>query len=186
MVTGNEEIRPSATPYDPSLGTAIEVQSPCAVPANQSRAWSIVAAAADADAVVMAAAPADFRPTKVSDTKIKKAGDGSAPTIELEQNPDILAGISHDRPRPDAVIVGFAAETGDDTGSVLELGRAKLERKGCDLLVVNDVGGGRVFGEADNQAVILGRDGTAVDVPRASKVAVAHAIWDQVVRLLDH
>ncbi|UAL31317.1 bifunctional phosphopantothenoylcysteine decarboxylase/phosphopantothenate--cysteine ligase CoaBC [Nocardioides rotundus] len=145
---------------------------------------AVLAAAADADAVVMAAAPADFRPTKVSDTKIKKAGDGSAPTIELEQNPDILAGISHDRPRPDAVIVGFAAETGDETGSVLELGRAKLERKGCDLLVVNDVGGGRVFGEADNQAVILGRDGTAVDVPRASKVAVAHAIWDQVVRLL--
>ncbi len=57
------------------------------------------------------------------------------------------------------MIVGFAAETGDDTGSVLELGRAKLARKGCDLLVVNDVGGGAVFGAADNQAVILGADG---------------------------
>jgi len=97
----------------------------------------VVAAAASADAVVMAAAPADFRPTSVSGAKIKKAADGSAPTIELTQNPDILAEISHHRPRPDTVIVGFAAETGDETGSVLELARAKLARKGCDLLVVN-------------------------------------------------
>jgi len=64
---------------------------------------------------------------------------------------------------------------------VLELGRAKLARKGCDLLVVNDVTGGAVFGAPDNQAVILGADGTAVDVPLGSKAALAHAIWDQVV-----
>ena len=119
----------------------------------------VVSAAAAADAVVMAAAPADFRPTDVSDAKIKKAADGSAPAIELVQNPDILHEIATDRARAGQVIVGFAAETGDATGSVLELARAKLARKGCDLLVVNDVSGGAVFGSPDNEAVILGADG---------------------------
>jgi phosphopantothenoylcysteine decarboxylase/phosphopantothenate--cysteine ligase len=142
---------------------------------------AVVSAAAGADAVVMAAAPADFRPVSSSATKIKKAADGSAPSLELTQNPDILHELSTDRVRPGAVIVGFAAETGDDTGSVLELGRAKLARKGCDLLVVNDVGGGAVFGAADNQAVILAADGAAVDVPLGSKSSLAHVIWDQVV-----
>ena len=142
---------------------------------------AVVSAAAGADAVVMAAAPADFRPVSASETKIKKAADGSSPRIELTQNPDILHELSTDRVRPGAVIVGFAAETGDDTGTVLELGRAKLARKGCDLLVVNDVSGGAVFGAPDNQAVILAADGAAIDVPLGSKAALAHAIWDQVV-----
>ncbi len=143
---------------------------------------AVVAATASADAVVMAAAPADFRPVAVSDAKIKKAEDGSAPAIELEQNPDILAEISRDRAREGAVIVGFAAETGDATGSVLELGRAKLARKGCDLLVVNDVSGGAVFGSSDNEAVVLGADGVSVEVPHGSKTALAHVIWDEVAR----
>ena len=142
---------------------------------------AVMSAAADADAVVMAAAPADFRPVETSQAKIKKAADGGAPNLELTQNPDILHEISHDRSHPGSVIVGFAAETGDDTGSVLELGRAKLARKGCDLIVVNDVGGGAVFGAADNQAVILGADGAVVDVPLGSKSALARVIWDQVV-----
>ena len=143
---------------------------------------AVVAATATADAVVMAAAPADFRPTSVSEAKIKKSDDGSAPAIELVQNPDILAEISHDRARAGAVIVGFAAETGDATGSVLDLGRAKLARKGCDLLVVNDVSGGAVFGSADNEAVVLAADGAAVEVPRGSKTVLAHVIWDEVSR----
>jgi phosphopantothenoylcysteine decarboxylase / phosphopantothenate---cysteine ligase len=67
---------------------------------------------------------------------------------------------------------------------VLDLGRAKLARKGCDLLVVNDVRGGAVFGADDNQAVILGADGARVDVPHGSKTALAHAVWDEVVRRL--
>lgn len=142
-------------------------------------------AAIDADAVVMAAAPADFRPVGTSEAKIKKASDGSAPVLELVQNPDILAEISHDRVKTDSVIVGFAAETGDDTGSVLDLAEAKLARKGCDLLVVNDVSGGAVFGSSDNKAVILGADGTTYDVPRGTKLALAHVIWDRVVRLLN-
>jgi phosphopantothenoylcysteine decarboxylase/phosphopantothenate--cysteine ligase len=145
---------------------------------------AVVSAAGSADAVVMAAAPADFRPATTSDAKIKKAADGSAPTLELVQTPDILAELSHDRPRPGQVVVGFAAETGDDTGSVLDLARAKLARKGCDLLVVNDVGGGAVFGATDNQAVILSTDGDPVDVPRGSKTALAHVIWDEVARRL--
>ncbi len=144
----------------------------------------VIAAAGSADAVVMAAAPADFRPVAVSGQKIKKAADGSAPAIELTQNPDILREISADRSRPGSVVVGFAAETGDDTGSVLDLGRAKLARKGCDLLVVNDVSGGAVFGSPDNEAVILGADGAVVDVPRGSKTALAHVIWDQVASRL--
>jgi phosphopantothenoylcysteine decarboxylase/phosphopantothenate--cysteine ligase len=144
----------------------------------------VVAAAASADAVVMAAAPADFRPVDVSGSKIKKSADGAAPALELTQNPDILREISTDRVRPGSVIVGFAAETGDDTGSVLDLARAKLARKGCDLLVVNDVSGGAVFGSPDNEAVLLGADGATVEVPRGSKTALAHVIWDEVTRRL--
>ncbi|WP_127480457.1 bifunctional phosphopantothenoylcysteine decarboxylase/phosphopantothenate--cysteine ligase CoaBC [Nocardioides pantholopis] len=144
----------------------------------------VLAAAETADAVVMAAAPADFRPAAVSEAKIKKAGDGSAPGLDLVQNPDILHELSHDRGRPDSVVVGFAAETGDSTGSVLELARHKLERKGCDLLVVNDVSGGAVFGSAENEAVVLAADGAAVEVPRGTKAALSHVIWDQVAARL--
>ena len=166
----------NVTLADPAGVTVVKVET-----TSQLRD-AVLTAASDADAVVMAAAPADFRPTTRSESKIKKASDGSAPTIELEQNPDILAELSHPRRRDGQVVVGFAAETGDATGSVLELGQAKLARKGCDLLVVNDVSGGAVFGQADNEVVILDRDGEATDVPRGSKGAVAQAIWDQVVR----
>jgi phosphopantothenoylcysteine decarboxylase/phosphopantothenate--cysteine ligase len=144
----------------------------------------ILAATRSADAVVMAAAPADFRPTSASSAKIKKTDDGQAPAIELAQNPDILAEISHERARAGQVIVGFAAETGDESGSVLDHARAKLARKGCDLLVVNDVSGGAVFGSPDNEAVVLSATGEPVEVPRGSKAALAHVIWDQVAVLL--
>ena len=145
---------------------------------------AVLAAAKDADAVVMAAAPADFRPAATSEAKIKKDADGSAPAVELQQNPDVLRELSADRPRPGAVVVGFAAETGDATGSVLDLARAKLARKGCDLLVVNDVGGGAVFGSDDTEAVLLGADGSERPVPRGSKAALAHAVWDAVAARL--
>jgi phosphopantothenoylcysteine decarboxylase / phosphopantothenate---cysteine ligase len=146
---------------------------------------AVVAAAPSADVVVMAAAPADFRPAVVSDTKIKKATDGADSTLALEQNPDILAELSRDRVRPGAVIVGFAAETGDASGTVLELAREKLARKGCDLLVVNDVSGGKVFGSAENEALLLDASGDTTPVPRGSKAALAHAIWDAVVVRLE-
>ncbi len=142
-------------------------------------------AATTADVVVMAAAPADFRPVEFTEAKIKKADDGSVPEIRLTQNPDILAGLAHERPHPGLVVVGFAAETGDAAGSVMDHAVAKLARKGCDLLVVNDVGGGKVFGSEENEAVILGADGSSSAVPRASKSAVAQAIWDRVSTLLE-
>ena len=145
---------------------------------------AVLAAAPSADAVVMAAAPADYRPRTVSGVKIKKAEDGTAPPLELEQNPDILAEISSDRARPGSVVVGFAAETGDAERSTLELARAKLARKGCDLLVLNDVSGGKVFGSTENEAVVLDAEGGATPVPRGSKSALAHVIWDHVVARL--
>jgi phosphopantothenoylcysteine decarboxylase / phosphopantothenate---cysteine ligase len=145
---------------------------------------AVLAHATSADAIVMAAAPADFRPAQVSASKIKKAVDGSAEPIALVQNPDILHEISHHRVRAGQVIVGFAAETGDASGSVLELARAKFARKGCDLLVVNDVSAGAVFGSPDNEAVILSAASDSVQVPHGSKAVLSHLVWDQVAQLL--
>ncbi len=143
---------------------------------------AVLAAAADADAVVMAAAPADFRPAAQSSHKIKKRSDKMAPTVELVENPDILATLVAKRTGPGQVLVGFAAETGDDTASVLDHAQAKLGRKGCDLLVVNDVSAGKVFGADSNAAVILAPDAPPVDVPAASKTALADLVWDQVLQ----
>ncbi|MEO6821765.1 MAG: bifunctional phosphopantothenoylcysteine decarboxylase/phosphopantothenate--cysteine ligase CoaBC [Candidatus Nanopelagicales bacterium] len=134
-----------------------------------------------ADAVVMAAAVADFRPRRVEATKIKKTGD--APTqVLLERTADVLVDlVARARESADGqLVVGFAAETGDAAGSVVEYGRAKLARKGVDLLVVNDVSGGQGFEVAHNAAVVLGSDGSEVAVPDASKREVADAIWDLV------
>ncbi|MFI5427802.1 bifunctional phosphopantothenoylcysteine decarboxylase/phosphopantothenate--cysteine ligase CoaBC [Aeromicrobium sp. UC242_57] len=142
-------------------------------------------AAVDADAVVMAAAPADFRPTEFVDAKIKKTADGVAPQIHLVENPDILVELVAARTSRSPVIVGFAAETGDAHATVIEHARAKLARKGCDLLVVNDVSAGKVFGREDNEAVLLGADGTLEQFPLGSKSALSHLIWDAVVQRLD-
>ncbi|MFZ3469074.1 bifunctional phosphopantothenoylcysteine decarboxylase/phosphopantothenate--cysteine ligase CoaBC [Streptomyces sp. 4.24] len=137
---------------------------------------AVLKAAADADAVVMAAAVADFRPARYADGKIKKK-DGQEPDpVALVRNPDVLAEISADRAREGQVIVGFAAETDD----VLANGRAKLIRKGCDLLVVNEVGEAKTFGSEENEAVVLASDGTETAVPYGPKEALADVIWDQV------
>ncbi|MGH3296609.1 MAG: bifunctional phosphopantothenoylcysteine decarboxylase/phosphopantothenate--cysteine ligase CoaBC [Nocardioidaceae bacterium] len=141
---------------------------------------AVLGAAPDADAVVMAAAPADFRPVQVADHKIKKRADRSAPAVELEENPDILTALVAARSRPGQVLVGFAAETGDERAGVLEHAQAKLARKGCDLLVVNDVSGGAVFGADDNDAVILAHDRPPLHAGPGSKLDLAHLIWDQV------
>ena len=145
----------------------------------------VLLAAADADAVVMAAAPADFRPAARVESKIKKSHDGDAPQIDLVENPDILVELVRTRVSKRPVVVGFAAETGDESGSVLDHARSKLERKGCDLLVVNDVSGERVFGRDDNEAVILGSDGSVTPVALGPKIALAHAIWDAVATLTE-
>jgi phosphopantothenoylcysteine decarboxylase / phosphopantothenate---cysteine ligase len=140
---------------------------------------AVLSAAAESDAVVMAAAVADYRPETRSDSKIKKTGSDPEP-LRLVQNPDILRELSGHRARPGQVIVGFGAETGD----VLANGRAKLAAKGCDLLVVNRVGGGLAFGTSDNEAVILGADGTETRVPRGPKEALADVVWDLVASRL--
>lgn len=139
-------------------------------------------AAATADAVVMAAAVADFRPVATAPHKIKKAG--AVPRIELTATPDILAELSADRRRPGQVVVGFAAETGDDTADVLGHGRAKARRKGADLLVVNAVGAGRGFGAVENEVTLLDGRGDDVGHAKGTKEEVAHAVWDAVVPLL--
>jgi phosphopantothenoylcysteine decarboxylase/phosphopantothenate--cysteine ligase len=140
---------------------------------------AVRAAGADADAVVMAAAVADFRPASYAPSKIKKT-DADPEPVALVRNPDVLAEISRERLRDGQVVVGFAAETDDP----LAHGRAKLAAKGCDLLVVNEVGEQRAFEAADNAATILGADGSVVDVPLSSKDAVAHAVWDAVASRL--
>jgi phosphopantothenoylcysteine decarboxylase/phosphopantothenate--cysteine ligase len=136
-----------------------------------------------ADVVVMAAAVADFRPASVAETKLKKGSAAEPAAVELVRNPDVLVELVAARPAGQ-VVVGFAAETGDAEGDVLAHGRAKLARKGVDLLVVNDVSAGRVFGRADNEVTVLAADGTALPVPAGRKDAVAAGIWDAVVPVL--
>ncbi|MEU5907423.1 bifunctional phosphopantothenoylcysteine decarboxylase/phosphopantothenate--cysteine ligase CoaBC [Micromonospora sp. NPDC047527] len=138
-------------------------------------------AAVEADAVVMAAAPADFRPATYAAGKIKKSDDGVAPTIELVTNPDIAAELGQ-RKRPEQVLVVFAAETGDAEAN----GRAKLARKRADLIVVNEVGPDKVFGADTNTVTVIGADGSVSRLPEQAKEAVADTVWDLVVaRLAD-
>ncbi|HEX7187264.1 MAG TPA: bifunctional phosphopantothenoylcysteine decarboxylase/phosphopantothenate--cysteine ligase CoaBC [Actinomycetes bacterium] len=148
---------------------------------------AVLKAAADADAVVMAAAVADFRPRETSSKKIKK-GPGEPTGIALERTSDVLAELAAGpRPRDGQVVVGFAAETGDAEGDVLAHGRAKLARKGCDLLVVNEVGSAghpTGFEGTQNAAVVLGADGSETPVPFGSKEALADVVWDLVAERL--
>ena len=134
--------------------------------------------AAEADVVVMAAAVADFRPADLVQHKIKKT-DRDPDPVALTRNPDILAELVAAR-RSGQVIVGFAAETGDAETGVLEYGRAKLKRKGCDWLVVNAVGDGRAFEVEDNAGWLLSADGAETPIPHGSKARLASALWDAV------
>ena len=134
-------------------------------------------AATDADIVVMAAAPADFTPVTASESKIKKTGDAGL-TLPLAQTTDVLATLVAERTDPNQVLVGFAAETSPASGSLLDLARAKLARKGCDLLVVNEVGPGLVFGRSDSEITVLSADGPVVGPLAGSKDVLAHRIWD--------
>ena len=139
-------------------------------------------AAADSDVVIMAAAVADFRPADVSGTKIKKRDDTADPVISLVRNPDILRELVEvrDAASRNQLIVGFAAETGDADGDVLEYAAAKLRRKACDLLVVNHVGQDKVFGEDTNEVVILSRSGSEPQEASGSKSDVAAAVIDRI------
>ncbi|HEY2834604.1 MAG TPA: bifunctional phosphopantothenoylcysteine decarboxylase/phosphopantothenate--cysteine ligase CoaBC [Sporichthyaceae bacterium] len=155
---------------DPAGAKVIRVET-----ALELRA-AVLEAASEVDVIVMAAAVADFRPVNPAGAKLKK-GDVAPDPIALTRNPDVLAELCA-RPHPGQVIVGFAAETGDATASVLEHGRTKLARKQCDLLVVNEVGPTKAFGTPDNQAVILGLDSSSTEVPSGPKENLADVIWD--------
>jgi phosphopantothenoylcysteine decarboxylase/phosphopantothenate--cysteine ligase len=136
-------------------------------------------AAAGADVVVMAAAPADFRPAEYASHKIKKAADGSAPVIALVTNPDIAAELG-ERKRDGQMLVAFAAETTD----ALSNARAKLLRKKADLIVVNEVGADRVFGRETNAVTVLGADGASVELAEAPKEDIADAVWGLIAAKL--
>ena len=129
------------------------------------------------DAVVMAAAVADFRPSTSADHKLKKGA--GVPQVALEPTDDVLAALVAAR-ADRQVVVGFAAETGDENATWLELGREKMTRKRCDLLVVNQVGAGLAFGTDDNEAVVLDREGIETHVPHGPKSELAHVVWDLV------
>jgi phosphopantothenoylcysteine decarboxylase/phosphopantothenate--cysteine ligase len=158
---------------DPAGTSVIGVTSAC-----QMRD-AVLSAAQDADAVVMAAAVADYRPATRNDMKLKKSG-GPPDPVELVENPDILRELSTTRRRPGQVIVGFGAETTD----LIANGQVKLAAKGCDLIVMNQVGDGLAFGTADNAAEILASDGQRTSVPRGPKEVLADVIWDLVVARL--
>ncbi|MDV2976067.1 UNVERIFIED_CONTAM: bifunctional phosphopantothenoylcysteine decarboxylase/phosphopantothenate--cysteine ligase CoaBC [Actinomycetes bacterium ARC8] len=135
------------------------------------------------DVLIMNAAVADFRPARIENSKIKKRDEHSAPVIELVRNPDILAELvsarSHNPELPE-FIVGFAAETGDEQGSVLEYGQAKLERKGCEMLVVNEVGATLTFGQETNSIHVLFADHAEPVQASGSKLEVARVVIEQI------
>ncbi|MGO4601179.1 bifunctional phosphopantothenoylcysteine decarboxylase/phosphopantothenate--cysteine ligase CoaBC [Terrabacter sp. 2YAF2] len=146
-------------------------------------------AADGADVVVMAAAPADFRPASVSESKIKKSDPDGGLTVELVENPDIVRALvtARDaRGSREPLVVSFAAETGDAQGSVMDHARAKFARKGSDLQVVNQVGTDLTFGKDETTVHLMLRGSDEVTtVGPASKDAVADALWDTISPLLD-
>ncbi|MEU4240455.1 bifunctional phosphopantothenoylcysteine decarboxylase/phosphopantothenate--cysteine ligase CoaBC [Actinoplanes sp. NPDC026619] len=138
-----------------------------------------VKAAVDADIVVMAAAPADFRPAAMAHQKIKKTEGGVPEPIVLVTNPDIAAELGANK-RPGQVLVAFAAETND----ALEHARVKLVKKRADVIVVNEVGVDRVFGSDHNEVTLLGADGSTTALGELRKEDVADRIFDHAITLL--
>jgi phosphopantothenoylcysteine decarboxylase/phosphopantothenate--cysteine ligase len=140
---------------------------------------AVTEAARAADIIVMTAAVADYRPAEVRDDKIKKSAAGERLTLELVANPDILAGLAADK-RQGQVIVGFAAETEPEPSALIDLGRAKLEAKGSDFLVLNQVGWSQGFATDGNEVVVLRRGGTIVMEASGTKLSVADRILDVI------
>ena len=132
-----------------------------------------------ADVIIMAAAVADFRPISIAESKVKKGPDHKL-IVEMVENPDILKGLCENK-RPGQIIVGFAAETGDENNSVLDYGRQKARKKGTDLLAVNQVGNDKGFGAVDNEVWLLDKDGNEVGHAQGTKRQVADAIIETVI-----
>ncbi|WP_293769228.1 bifunctional phosphopantothenoylcysteine decarboxylase/phosphopantothenate--cysteine ligase CoaBC [uncultured Corynebacterium sp.] len=186
LVAGNTEALP--TPSGAHVVKVTSTRDMEAAMREQSR---------DADIVIMAAAVADYRPAEAADAKLKKGeADDALSTVHLVENPDILKGLVGQRAagemKEGAVIVGFAAETGDATHSALDYATEKFLRKGCDVLMANEVGRGKTFGEATNEGWLLThgapeQDGVAVRaVARGSKQVVAAQILDAVNDMRPH
>lgn len=131
-----------------------------------------------ADIFIAAAAVADYHVANRADEKIKKTDDSDEMTITLKKNPDILATISLGDDRP--LCIGFAAETHD----ILRHAKEKLERKGLDMICLNDVSGGKVFGKEENELIIIHKNGEEVPVPRGMKADVAEIIVSEIGKLL--
>ncbi len=170
------------------IGANLEVATPASirvlhVGSTLELAAAVKDAAAKVDVVIMAAAVADYRPAVIAESKIKKELVGDRLTLELVKNPDILAKLAEAR-RPGQLIVGFAAETEQDADALLALGRAKIARKGCDLLVLNRVGWTEGFGTEINSVVVLDRLGDIVMEASGSKRSVAERTLDAVAARL--
>ena len=178
IVAGNTEALPV-----PSGAAVVRVTS------TRDMQEAMNAESADADIVIMAAAVADYRPASVAESKMKKGTeDADLAHLELVENPDILKGLVERRDsgslNPDAIIVGFAAETGDETTTVLEYAQRKFAKKGCDVLMANEVGEGKVFGQPTSAGWILRRDAEPVVVEPGSKQVVAAQILEAVNEIL--
>jgi phosphopantothenoylcysteine decarboxylase/phosphopantothenate--cysteine ligase len=162
------------------IAAHLEVEPPAGVEVTRVETTAELLEAASAaapshDLTVMAAAVADYRPVQVADGKIKKAATGDQLTLSLVQNPDILATLSAS-PREGRLIVGFAAETAGSHEELVELGRAKIARKGCDYLVLNSVGWSKVFASESNTVAVLDSSGAIVLEASGSKMSVADGI----------
>ncbi|MDX5318227.1 MAG: bifunctional phosphopantothenoylcysteine decarboxylase/phosphopantothenate--cysteine ligase CoaBC [Actinomycetes bacterium] len=177
-VTAGAEVHLIAANIEPGLLAGLEAAVTAVSTAAELESAVRVA---DGDVVVMAAAVADYRPAAAAGHKLKKAGDDGL-VLTLEQTPDILAGLVARR-RPGQVIVGFAAETGDDAGSARRHAEAKARRKGADLLVFNEVSETRGFGDVPNDVVILDAGGAEVARAAGTKAEVARAVVETVVGL---
>ena len=165
LIAANLEVAAPASVTVETVSTALELEA------------SVTRLAPAADVVIMAAAVADYRPEAVADGKIKKEVQGDRLTLQLVRNPDILAGLAQQR-GPNQTIIGFAAETEDDRETLVQLGREKAARKGCDLLVVNRVGWTEGFATERNAVIILNRAGDIVSEATGSKTSVADRILD--------
>lgn len=143
-----------------------------------------------AQVIVMCAAVADFRPKTYAGFKLKKSagnaesGGSESYTLELVENPDILAGLASQRLNKGQVIVGFAAETGDEHTSALEYGRRKALKKGADLLAVNTVGATSGFGDVANEIHVLDSHGQQVGHSAGSKLQVARDLVELIAQRL--
>ena len=138
-----------------------------------------------ADVIIMAAAVSDYRPTTPAEYKMKKSNaESGLSRLEMTENPDVLAGLVAARARgtlaSKPVIMGFAAETGDGESSILDYAQQKLARKGCDVLMCNEVGPGKVFGQASNQGYLLDKDGGVTEIAAGPKHVVAAQILDEL------